>query len=102
LSARGRSNHSALQTQLSSEDLDEAQLAASERVARFASCASSRRPSAPRIAVAPGVYRARVSYGGLATVSADEMEGEDHYRVELWPDLDVSAEPVVLHPHATA
>ena len=59
-------------------------------------------PEAPRIAVAPGVYRARVSSGGLATVSADEMEGEDHYRVELWPDLDVSAEPKVLHPRATA
>jgi hypothetical protein len=59
-------------------------------------------PEAPRVTVAPGVYRARVCYGGLATVSADEMEGEDRYCIELWPDLDVSAEPVVLHPRATA
>jgi hypothetical protein len=55
-------------------------------------------PEAPRIAVTAGVYRARVSYGGLDTISADGMEGEDHYRVELWPDQAGSAEPVVLHP----
>jgi hypothetical protein len=56
---------------------------------------------APRIAMAPGAYRARVYYGGIATVSADELEGEDHYRVELWPEPESSAAPIVLlHPRA--
>jgi hypothetical protein len=58
-------------------------------------------PEEPRIAVTPGTYRARVFYGGLATVSADELEGEDHYRIELWPQLGPSAAPVVLHVRAS-
>jgi hypothetical protein len=33
--------------------------------------------------MSPGVYRIRVSYGGLDTVAADES-GNDHYRVQLW------------------
>jgi hypothetical protein len=57
-------------------------------------------PGASRIAVAPGVYRARVYYGGLATVSADEFEGEDHYRVDLWPEPEANAEPIVLYKKA--
>jgi hypothetical protein len=35
--------------------------------------------------VAPGSYRVRVYYGGLGTLSEDGLEGDDHYRVELWP-----------------
>lgn len=61
-------------------------------------------PEAPRIAVAPGTYRACVFYGGMSTVSADELEGEDHYRVERWPELGPSttpAVPMVLHARAT-
>lgn len=56
-------------------------------------------PEVPRIAVAPGVYRARVYFGGVYTVSADEFDGEDHYRVALWPAP--AAPPKVLHSRGT-
>ncbi|HEX8943074.1 MAG TPA: hypothetical protein VF785_08065 [Gemmatimonadaceae bacterium] len=42
-------------------------------------------PEAARLAIAPGVYRARIYYGNLASVSADGLEGADHYRIALWP-----------------
>jgi hypothetical protein len=42
-------------------------------------------PDAARIALRPGAYRARVYYGGLGALSADGLEGEDRYRVALWP-----------------
>jgi len=41
-------------------------------------------PDAARIAITPGVYRARIYYGNLATVSPDGLEGADHYRIALW------------------
>jgi hypothetical protein len=41
-------------------------------------------PDAMRIPVNRGTYRARVSYGGLDTLSADGLEGDDHYRLQLW------------------
>ena len=37
-----------------------------------------------RISLAPGVYRVRVCYGNLNSV-IDE-EGQDHYKLYLWPD----------------
>ncbi|CEJ13786.1 hypothetical protein BN1110_04110 [bacterium YEK0313] len=43
------------------------------------------RPDAARIAVEPGEYRVRVSYGGLNTLSEDGLDGQDHYRAQLWP-----------------
>jgi hypothetical protein len=42
-------------------------------------------PTAKRVSVAPGVYRVRVSYGGLSTISDDGFDGDDRYRVQLWP-----------------
>jgi hypothetical protein len=51
-------------------------------------------PAAPRISLAPGTYRVRVSFGGLGTVTPDELEGADHYCVALWPALEAS--PAVL------
>ncbi|MEN5081093.1 hypothetical protein ABE438_01280 [Bosea sp. TWI1241] len=42
-------------------------------------------PDAVRIALPPGSYRLRASYAGLATVSDDGMEGDDFYRLQLWP-----------------
>jgi len=41
-------------------------------------------PDAKRVELSPGNYRARVSYGGLDTLSGDGLSGEDHYRVQLW------------------
>jgi hypothetical protein len=42
-------------------------------------------PDAARISVAPGSYRVRVSYGSLDSLSEDGLDGDDHYRVQLWP-----------------
>jgi hypothetical protein len=42
-------------------------------------------PEAARIAVPAGSYRARVYYRGLDSLSDDGLEGDDHYRVVLWP-----------------
>lgn len=42
-------------------------------------------PDAARITVAPAIYRVRIYYGKLDTLSDDGLAGEDHYRVVLWP-----------------
>jgi hypothetical protein len=41
-------------------------------------------PDASRIDAEPGVYRVRISYGLLDTLSADGLDGNDRYRVQLW------------------
>jgi hypothetical protein len=51
-------------------------------------------PDAARIQVAPATYRARIYYGKLDALSADGIEGEDHYLVVLWPGDPTP--PVVL------
>ena len=40
------------------------------------------------------MYRARIYYGKLDALSEDGLEGEDHYRVVLWPGDPTP--PVVL------
>ena len=51
----------------------------------------------PFISIAPGTYRARIFFGGLNTLSADGLEGDDRYRIVLWPG---KATPVtVLKKH---
>lgn len=42
-------------------------------------------PDAARISLAPSLWRARVSFGGLATISDDGLDGDDHYQIDLWP-----------------
>lgn len=42
-------------------------------------------PDAARISLAPGLWRARVSFGGLATISDDGLDGDDRYQIDLWP-----------------
>ncbi|MBR1230960.1 hypothetical protein [Bradyrhizobium sp. AUGA SZCCT0182] len=42
-------------------------------------------PDAKRVEVPPGVYRVRVSYGALDTLSEDGLSGDDRYRLQLWP-----------------
>ena len=37
------------------------------------------------LALAPGSYRVRALFGGLDTLSEDGLDGEDHYRLVLWP-----------------
>lgn len=51
-------------------------------------------PSAPRLTVTPDTYRVRVYFGGLETVSPDQLEGHDHYRLVLWPAP--AREPTIL------
>jgi hypothetical protein len=43
-------------------------------------------PDAARILVDPGVYRVRIHYGGLDTLSENELDGDDHYELILWPE----------------
>jgi hypothetical protein len=42
-------------------------------------------PDAQRFALRPGTYRVRVSYGSLDDRSADGLDGNDRYRLQLWP-----------------
>ena len=42
-------------------------------------------PDAARIEVSPGVYRARICYGKLNSVDEYGLEGDDHYKIVLWP-----------------
>ena len=51
--------------------------------------------ASPEIRLAARVYRKRVSFGGIYTISNDGLDGSDHYRVVLWPGAP--ADPVVLH-----
>ena len=41
-------------------------------------------PTAARIHVEPGHYRARINYGGFDTLSEDGLNGDDRYRVIVW------------------
>jgi len=41
-------------------------------------------PDAARISVEPGVYRARIFYGELDSLSEDGLDGDDKYKVALW------------------
>ncbi|GJE62118.1 hypothetical protein [Methylobacterium trifolii] len=37
------------------------------------------------LAVSAGTYRVRTYHGGLGTLSEDGLDGDDHYRIVLWP-----------------
>ncbi len=37
------------------------------------------------LTVPAGTYRVRAYYGGLGTLSDDGLDGDDHYRIVLWP-----------------
>ncbi len=41
-------------------------------------------PDASRISVKPGTYRARIFYGGIDSLSEDDLDGDDKYKVALW------------------
>ena len=51
-------------------------------------------PDAARIDLPNGNYQVRVSYGDLAKLSDDGLDGEDHYRVQLWPGPAISPRTV--------
>ena len=48
--------------------------------------------------VSPGTYRIRAYFGGLGTLSADALEGDDHYRLVMWPAP--SADIAILKQYA--
>lgn len=52
-------------------------------------------PDATKIFVRPGNNRLRVFYGGLNTISEDGLDGNDTYKITLWP-TDVSSETIFL------
>lgn len=55
-------------------------------------------PDAARIEVAPGTYRVRVGYAGLASISEDGLSGNDSYKLQLWQSEAI--EPRVLKQRA--
>lgn len=56
-------------------------------------------PDAARFALAPGSYRVRLSASGLDTLSANGLDGDDRYLVQVWPAAP--AEPVVRKQRRT-
>ncbi|KER88531.1 hypothetical protein GW16_01105 [Xanthomonas arboricola pv. celebensis] len=55
-------------------------------------------PDAARFDLAPGEYRVRLSSSGLCTLSEDGLDGQDHYRLQLWQASPT--EPTVLKQRA--
>jgi len=53
-------------------------------------------PNAARIEVVPGRYRARVFYYDQEKLSADKLDGDDRYRVVLWPAPEQVAPRVLV------
>jgi hypothetical protein len=43
--------------------------------------------TSPRISLPPGSYRARIYYGGLDTLNSSGTEGDDTYKVILYPGV---------------
>ena len=54
-------------------------------------------PDALRIHVPPGWYRVRASARGLRTVRENGLEGDDEYRIDLWPSAPTGV--AVVKPH---
>ncbi|WP_100368794.1 hypothetical protein [Yoonia maricola] len=55
-------------------------------------------PDALRLTLESGCYEARVLYANLDKVSDDGLDGDDHYRVELWKGHAIPLK--VLKQHA--
>lgn len=58
-------------------------------------------PDAKRIELKNGVYRARIYYGNLDTVSDDGLDGEDFYEIHLWKTDKKQELKVVKDRHAS-
>lgn len=43
-----------------------------------------------RINLKPGTYRVRTYYGSLSEISDDGLDGNDHYKLVLWPARSAS------------
>lgn len=53
-------------------------------------------PAEPRIEVIPGRHRARVFYYDQEKLSDDALEGDDRYRIVVWPDPEVIAPRILV------
>jgi hypothetical protein len=58
------------------------------------------RSDAARLTAGVGTYRVRMSCRGLATISANGLDGDDNYRVQLW--AVAKFEPPALRKKAKA
>lgn len=57
-------------------------------------------PEEEYLSIPPGTYRVLVCFAGLETIrDPDDMEGEDHYHIVIWPGSAI--EPVV-HKRSTS
>jgi hypothetical protein len=52
-------------------------------------------PDAARVPLAPSEYRVRLYAAGLRSVSPNGLEGDDRYRIAIWPGA-ASRLPVIL------
>lgn len=54
--------------------------------------------TAARVALPPGTYRARALFADLDSLSEDGLDGDDRYRVELWPGAQQELAVLKRHP----
>ena len=54
--------------------------------------------SVGRFSVSPGTYRVRAFYGGLDTLRDDDLDGDDHYLVALWPGAPIELKVIKQYP----
>jgi hypothetical protein len=53
-------------------------------------------PDAQRLDLPNGIYRARIYYCNIDTMSEDRLDGEDYYEVQLWLTNESQATTVLL------
>ncbi len=56
----------------------------------------------PYILVDPGCYQVRVYYGGLESAAWDDPDGEDYYKIALWPGQPTEAKVIKRYWHPKA
>jgi hypothetical protein len=54
--------------------------------------------SVARFLVSPGTYRVRAFYGALGTLRNNDLDGDDHYRIVLWPGTSVELKVIKQFP----
>jgi hypothetical protein len=57
-------------------------------------------PDAQRIELGNGLYRARIYYGSLDTLSENELEGDDFYEVHLWKTNNAKGVEIIKNRHS--
>jgi hypothetical protein len=52
-----------------------------------------------QVKLTPGIYRVRVYSSNLVNTDIDEDEGNDHYKIELWPDKNIKRTVLKQYTH---